>query len=107
MNAEARINIRTTPEIKNTLSRAAALSHQSIDAFLLGAAFEYAKHILEKSETITLSNAERDRFLALLETSDEPNGELKAAMTEYIKSVSHLANRGVSENRRWFINIPS
>jgi uncharacterized protein (DUF1778 family) len=62
MNAsvEARINIQTTQEMKNTLSRAAALSQQSISHFLLDAAFERAKRVLNEQETITLSNAERD-----------------------------------------------
>ncbi len=87
MNAsiEARINITTTREIKSTLSRAAVLSHQSISAFLLEAAFERANRVLKEYETITLSKEERDRFLALLETSDEPNEVLKAAMSEYLE----------------------
>jgi uncharacterized protein (DUF1778 family) len=87
MNAsvEARINIKTTQDIKNTLSRAAALFHQSLSGFLLEAAFERAKRVLNEHETISLSNAERDRFFALLETSDEPNDALKAAMSEYLE----------------------
>jgi uncharacterized protein (DUF1778 family) len=42
MNAsvEARINIKTTQDIKNTLSRAAALFHQSLSGFLLEAAYD-------------------------------------------------------------------
>ncbi|MEK8016283.1 MAG: DUF1778 domain-containing protein, partial [Candidatus Parabeggiatoa sp.] len=84
-SVEARIDIKTTPDIKNTLSRAAALSQQSISGFLLEAAFERAKRVLKEHETITLSNAERDRFFALLETSDEPNDELKTAMSEYFE----------------------
>ena len=83
--AEATINIRTSYEIKNTLARAAALYHQSITTFLLEAAFEQAKRVLQEYETITLSNVERDRFLAILETSDEPNDFLKAAMSEYLE----------------------
>jgi uncharacterized protein (DUF1778 family) len=83
--AEATINITTTYEIKNTLAHAAALYQQSITTFLLEAAFEQAKRVLQEHETITLSNAERDRFFALLETSDEPNDSLKAAMSEYLE----------------------
>jgi len=52
---------------------------------LLEAAFERAKRVLNEHETITLSNAERDRFFALLETSDEPNDAFKAAMNEYLE----------------------
>jgi uncharacterized protein (DUF1778 family) len=52
---------------------------------LLEAAFERAKRVLNEHETISLSNAERDRFFALLETSDEPNDALKAAMSEYLE----------------------
>ena len=84
--AEASINIRTTYEIKETLARAAALYQQSIATFLLDAAFEQAKRILQEYETITLSNVERDRFFALLETSDEPNDSLKGAMSEYLEA---------------------
>jgi len=84
--AEATINITTTHDIKNTLAHAAALYQQSITTFLLEAPFEQAKRVLQEHETITLSNVERDRFFALLETSDEPNDLLKAAMSEYLKA---------------------
>ncbi len=80
--AETTIKITTTYEIKNTLARAAALHHQPITTFLLEAAFEQAKRVLQECETITLSNTERERFFALLETSDEPNDVLKTAMNE-------------------------
>lgn len=85
INTEANINIRINADIKGTLTRAAALSQKSISAFLLEAAFERAKSILEEYETITLSNVERDRFFALLDSSDEPNETLQAAMKEYLK----------------------
>jgi len=85
VNQEARIQIKTTQDIKSTLSRAATLSHQSISAFLLDAAFERAKNVLKAHEMITLSNVERERFFTLLETSDEPNDALKVAMSEYLE----------------------
>lgn len=51
-----RIDLRTSPEIKELLVRAATTSGMSISAFLIGAAQERAKRVLAENETMVLGN---------------------------------------------------
>ena len=65
------VHFRTTPEIKQKITDAAALLGQSITDFIEAAAAERAQQVLAQ-QTLVLTNSERDRFLAALENPAAP-----------------------------------
>jgi uncharacterized protein (DUF1778 family) len=72
-----RINLRTIPEAKAMIERAAALMGTTVSAFMVQNAFEAAQRLVWKWELIALSDRDRDAFLAALETPPEPNEALR------------------------------
>ena len=71
----ARINLRTSPEAKALIERAAAIMGSTVSSFMLQNAYEAASRLVAQQETITLSNRDRDLFLKAL---DKPANPTKA-----------------------------
>ena len=80
---QARLGLRLTDEHKARIERAAAMTGQTVNSYATAELLRRADEILEKEEVRHLSNAARDRFLALLDSDHEPNEALKAAAKEY------------------------
>lgn len=78
-----RIDLRTSPEIKELIVRAASTAGISVSAFLLGTAQEKAKQILAESETITLSSRDWNAFAKALDNTEKPRPKLTAAMKRH------------------------
>lgn len=79
-----RIDLRTSPEIKALIARAAATSGVSLSAFLIASAQEQAKRVLAESETLTLSPGDWEAFFAALDRTDQPRPKLEAAAADYL-----------------------
>ena len=79
-----RIDLRTSPETKELIARAAATAGLSVSAFLIGAAQERAKQVLAESETVTLSPRDWEAFFQVLDDIDKPRTKLQAAMDRYL-----------------------
>ena len=62
-HSHERIDLRTSPEIKELIVRAASASGVSVSAFLLGAAQERAKQGLADSESLMLTARDWDAFV--------------------------------------------
>lgn len=77
-----RIDIRTSPDDKALIERAAHLRHTSVSAYLLDSALEKAKAELRAIETLNLNNTDRDKFFAALESPPAPNKALKRLFSE-------------------------
>ena len=77
--AHARIDLRTSPEIKDLIVRAASTAGMSVGAFLLGTAQERAKQILAASEMITLTSRDWNAFARALDNADKRRPKLSAA----------------------------
>ena len=83
MNNTTRITARVTPQIQELLARAAAISGvSSINSFILSAAVDRAKDIIEKESILNLSQRDTVLFLEALENSKE-NKKLKDAFLKY------------------------
>jgi uncharacterized protein (DUF1778 family) len=80
-----RMHLRVDPEIKRDLERAAEITKVNLTDFTIRSAHEKAVQILKENETILLSNADRDKFLALIENPPEPNEKLKQAMRKFLR----------------------
>jgi uncharacterized protein (DUF1778 family) len=78
--AHGRIDLRTLPEIKQLIVRAASTAGMSVNAFLLGTAQERAKQILAEREVITLTSRDWNAFAKALDNADKPKPKLSAAM---------------------------
>lgn len=72
----ARINLRTSPEAKALIERAAAITGSTVSSFMLQNAYEAARRLVAEQEVITLSDRDRDAFLAALENPPEPTQAL-------------------------------
>ena len=84
MTTLPRITARIDAETKDLLSKAAAIAGMpSINSFVLSAAVEKAKQVIEREQTLKLS--ERDAVL-LVEALEKParvNSQLQAAFKRY------------------------
>lgn len=81
--AHERIDLRTSPEIKELIVRAASTAGMSVSAFLLGTAQERAKQILAESEMITLTSRDWSAFAKALDNTDKPRPKLSAAIKRH------------------------
>ena len=88
-NPYERIDLRTSPEIKELIVRAAATAGLSLSAFLIASAQERAKELLAESESLTLSPRDWDSFFAALDNADKPRPRLEAATAEYLAWRNH------------------
>jgi len=81
--ANERIDLRTSPEIKELIVRAASTAGMSVSAFLLGTAQERAMEILAEREMITLTSRDWNAFAKALDNADKPRPKLAAAMKRH------------------------
>lgn len=81
--AYERIDLRTSPEIKELIVRAASSAGMSVSAFLLGTAQERARQILAEKETITLTSRDWNAFAKALDNAEKPRPKLSAAMKRH------------------------
>ncbi len=68
-----RLNFRLTEDQERALRQAAALTGQSVSGFVLSSAVEHAHELLQRANTIELSDAAFRKFVAAL---DEPAEEV-------------------------------
>ena len=77
-----RIDLRVTRDQKEVLAHAAVLSGLSMSSFLVTKALNEAKKIVSKSESIVLSNRDRDLFYSLLKNPPKQNKNLVKLMRD-------------------------
>ena len=83
VQAHERIDLRTSPEIKELIVRAASTAGMSVSAFLLRAAQERARQILAEQETMTLTLRDWNAFATALDNADKPRPKLSAALKRH------------------------
>lgn len=86
--AQERIDLRTSPEIKELIVRAASTAGMSVSAFLLGTAQERAKQILGESEMMTLTSRDWNAFAKALDNAAKRRPKLSAAMKRFRDRIS-------------------
>ena len=72
----ARINLRTSPEAKALIERAAAVMGSTVSSFMLQNAYEAATRVLNQRDILTLSDQDRNLFLNALANPQEPTQAL-------------------------------
>ena len=79
-----RIDLRVNAETKALLSRAYELAgYSNLTSFVIATASERAQRVIEEHNRFTLSDRDRDIFLAALENPPEPNKALRDAARKY------------------------
>ena len=76
----ARINLRTSPEAKLMIERAAALMGTTVSAFMLQHAYEAARRVVSDNDTLLMSQQAFEAFVSACETPQEPNDALRELM---------------------------
>ncbi len=79
-----RIDLRVNAETKALLARAYHLAgYSNLTSFVIATARERAQHIIEEHNHFTISNRDRDSFLAALDNPPVPNAALRAAAKKH------------------------
>ena len=75
----ARLNFRLPYEAKSKIERAALAEGLTVTDFAIHALVDVADEVLERHHARKLTDRDRDLFLELLDSNDDPNEELKGA----------------------------
>ena len=84
----ARLDFRLNVDAKLLIEQAAAAKGQTVSDFAVSTLVRSAEEVLERLERRRLSDRDRDRFLELLDSNDEPSPALKRAARDYRRSRS-------------------
>ncbi len=79
----ARLEARITEEQKDLLSKAAALLGRSLSDFVVTCAYETATRTLREHQAMTLSNRDREVFVAAILKTPAPGARLRKAARHY------------------------
>lgn len=83
----ARVDFRTTPEVKSLIERAAAINGNSVSDFITATVLERSREVIERNETRVISDRDRDIFLSLIDAPAAPNDALRAAAMDFKQAV--------------------
>jgi uncharacterized protein (DUF1778 family) len=78
-----RMHFRLAPEIKDRVTRAAAIAGQGLTDFAVAALSARADEILDRHETVLLSRKDYHFFLTSLDTGKTPSRRSRAAAARY------------------------
>ena len=82
---KTRLDFRLDRDAKETIAQAAHLAGKSLSEFAVSLLVQSAQEVLDKHQTITLSNQDFDAFLEAIDADAEPNAALKQAAARYQK----------------------
>ncbi len=83
----SRLNFRLSFELKEKIERAATVSGVTVTDFAISALVNSAEEVLDKHQTRTLSDRDRDLFLEMLDSSKKPNRALREAVKAHKKLI--------------------
>jgi uncharacterized protein (DUF1778 family) len=79
----ASLSVRLPSHIKERIERAAVVSGLTITDFAISVLADSADEVLERHNTRTLSDRDRDLFLKTLDNPPKPNDALRRAAERY------------------------
>ncbi|MCP4271258.1 MAG: DUF1778 domain-containing protein [Gammaproteobacteria bacterium] len=85
---ETRLVARTSSEVQEVIQRAADYSGTTLSQFLIEAAMDKARNVIERTETIHLSMTGADALFAILENPPAANAKIKRAAKRYKEVVN-------------------
>ncbi len=85
---DARLNFRLPADLKEVIEEAAVSLGQSVSDFAVSTLVQQARSVIEQRNVTTLSDRDRDRFIALLDDAEtRPNAALVRAAKRYKKTL--------------------
>ena len=72
----ARINLRTSPEVKALIERAAALMGTTVSSYISQTMYETSQRVVAEQDTMMLSQADFEAFVSACENPPEPTEAL-------------------------------
>ena len=81
-----RVTARITQQMRVILDQAAELTGATLNQFMVQAAFEKAREVVDRERILTLSQKDAECFFQALETPPEANDCLKDAIARYKES---------------------
>lgn len=87
LTKDARLNIRVDRNVRKILDKAADYAQLSVSEFVLSRAVACAREVLLAQESITLSLAQFEAFLAALDRPVKPNAAIKRAFRRHARRV--------------------
>ena len=88
---QARVDFRTTPEVKSLIETAAAIYGMTLSEYIKATVVEKSRQVVEENMTRVLSDRDRDLFLSLLDAPAAPNEALLAAAVDFRNAVKAKA----------------
>lgn len=76
----ARINLRTSPEVKAMIERAAARLGSTVTSYISQTMYENARQVLADADSLMLSGQAFEAFVATCEQPPPPSDALKKLM---------------------------
>lgn len=89
-----RLEVRLSKEKKELIEQAAAASGQSLTDFTVGTLCRRARKVLREEHVLTLSDRDRDAFLAALANPPQPNEFLARAANRWREARESGSLRG-------------
>jgi uncharacterized protein (DUF1778 family) len=77
---QARMEFKTTLDMKDLLGQAAALDGLDLTSFVLGSAIEKARRVLSEHASISLTKQGQVALVQLLQTQQRPTTAMKTLM---------------------------
>lgn len=79
----ARLDFRVLPEQKNLIEMAAAIFGSSLTEYSVTRLVQQAREDIREHEKTILSDRDRDIFMSIIASDDEPNEAMKRAAKRY------------------------
>jgi uncharacterized protein (DUF1778 family) len=87
-SGEDRMDVRLASEHKELIEKAAAYSGESLSGFAVSTLVREARRIVQEHESVTLSAADRERFVGLLDRPPAPSEPLRRAAERHASQVA-------------------
>lgn len=85
---DVRLNVRLPLHVKERVEKAAIISGLTVTDFAIHVLANSADEVLERHNTRTLSDRDRDLFLQMLDNPPKPNEALRKAAQRYNESAA-------------------
>lgn len=87
LTKDTRLHVRCDQEVRHLLDKAAAHEHMSVSEFVLRHAVEQARSVVQRHQSITLSEPDFVAFLDPLEVPPKPSAALQRAFARHADQV--------------------
>lgn len=83
-----RLEARISPEQKDLFKRAAEIQHKTLTDFVLAAAYDNAKKVIQEHEVMELTARDQKIFVDALLNPPQPNAKLRKAAKRYLTAMA-------------------